>query len=156
MNKKQEPDGLKVIEVNKKAGFNYHLLEKFETGIVLTGGEIKSIRQGHISLTESYVAVQDNELFLLNAHINQYSHDTDLKYDPRRKRKLLMHRLEIDRLRAKVEQKGLTIVPTRIYLKKGRAKLEIALAKGKAAPDKRDVIKDRERKRDAERAMKSR
>ena len=148
--------GHKVIAVNKKARFNYHIDETFEAGMVLTGGEIKSIRVGKINLEESYIVVRNSELFLMQAHISPYQFDTNTGYDPTRKRKLLMHKHEIDRLRGKVEAKGFTLVPTKLYLKRGRAKLELALAKGKAAPDKRDSIRDREAKREAERAMKLR
>lgn len=149
-----EPSNIKIIAVNKKARFNYNLLERFEAGIVLSGAEIKSIRAGHISLVESYVRPHDGELFLLNANITEYSHSSDSNYEPQRKRKLLMHKQEIKKLTGRVEAQGCTIVPVKLYLKKGRAKLEIALAKGKAGPDKRHAIKDRELKVEAERAMK--
>ena len=147
--------GLKVVHVNKKARFNYEILEKFEAGIVLTGAEIKSIREGKISLGEAYVSPKNEELFLHNSHIPQYTNSNDAKYNPNRVRKLLMHKREIKKLQGRVEQKGLTIVPTRVYLEKGRAKLEIALARGKDAPDKRKTIKERELNREAQRAMKS-
>lgn len=146
--------GVKTIAVNRKARFNYHLQETFEAGLVLTGGEIKSIREGRINLEESYIVVRNSELFLMQAHIAPYRFDTNTGYDPVRRRKLLMHKHEIDRLRGKVEAKGFTLVPTKIYLKRGYAKLELALAKGKAAPDKRETVKAREAKREAERAMK--
>ena len=148
--------GKKVIVSNKKARFNYHIEETFEAGIALTGGEIKSIRQGKVSLEESYISVYQGELYLLQAHIAPYQFDTTVRYDPDRKRKLLMHKYEIDRLRGKVEAKGYTLVPTKMYFKRGYAKVEVALAKGKAAPDKRQTIKEREAKREAERAMKDR
>ncbi len=151
-----ESEGVKVITVNKKARFNYHIDETYEAGIVLTGAEIKSVREGAISLAESYIVPDRDELFLLNAHIKPYKFNTATSYDPVRKRKLLMHRHEINRLRGRVEAKGYTLVPTRVYLKHGRAKIEVALAKGKAAPDKRQSIKEREGKREAERAMKNR
>jgi SsrA-binding protein len=152
--KDESESGLKVVAVNKKARFNYHIVEKFEAGIVLTGNEIKSVRAGMINLRESYVRPQDGELFLIGAHIKEYKHSSAREYNPTRTRKLLMHKREIQKLRSKVEAKGHTIVPLRIYLKLGRAKLEIALAKGKDAPDKRKSIMDREKKREAERAMK--
>ncbi|RMG39642.1 MAG: SsrA-binding protein SmpB [Candidatus Dadabacteria bacterium] len=154
--KKVEESGLKVISTNKKARFNYQILEKFEAGLVLSGAEIKSIRQGGISLDESYVRPDGNELYLVQAYIKPYSHISQQDYDPRRKRKLLMHRHEINKLRGRVEEKGLTLVPLRVYLKRGYAKLEIGLARGKAAPDKRKTIKERELKREAERAIKRR
>lgn len=150
-----EKSGMKVIAENRKARFNYQIVETFEAGMVLTGAEIKSIRQGGISLQESYVAPYKGELFLLSAHIKPYSHTKDDLYDPVRRRKLLMHKKEISRLQGKVEQKGLTLIPLKVYLKNGRAKIELALAKGKAAPDKRDDIKDRQAKREIERAVKT-
>lgn len=156
-NKKQQPqsaEGFKVITVNRKAGFQYHLLEKFEAGIVLNGDEIKSIREGGASLGEAYIRPYGGELWLLGAHIAEYSHSSRTDYDPVRRRKLLMHRHEIEKLQGRVEQKGLTIVPVRLYLKRGKAKLELALAKGKDNPDKRKSIQDRQKKREAERAMK--
>ena len=147
---------MKVIANNKKARFNYHIEETYEAGVVLTGAEIKSIRAGAISLAESYIVPDKGELFLLNAHIKPYAFDSSNRYDPVRRRKLLMHKHEIDKLRGRVEAKGYTLVPTKVYLKHGLAKVEVGLAKGKAAPDKRQTIKEREAKRDAERAMKNR
>ena len=148
--------GHKLIAQNKKARFDYHILETFEAGIVLSGAEIKSVRQGEVSLAESYVRPEKGEIFLLAAHIKPYSFNADKEYDPVRKRKLLMHKHEIEKLRGKVEQKGLTIVALRIYLKRGRAKIEIALAKGKDAPDKRQTSKEREAKREISRLVKAR
>ncbi len=145
--------GRKIIVVNKKARFDYHILETYEAGIVLSGAEIKSVRKGGASLNQSFVLPYGEELFLQGAHIAPYDHSGALDYDPTRKRKLLMHRHEIDKLRARVETKGLTIVPLQMYLLRGRAKLEIGLAKGKANPDKRDSIKEREGKREVARAI---
>ena len=150
------PESIKIIALNKKAKFNYTIIEVFEAGIVLTGAEIKSIRQGGISIAESYVAPMKSELFLLNAHIKPYTFNADQKYDPIRKRKLLMHKREIEQLKTKVEAKGLTLVPTKVYLKRGMAKIEIALGKGKALSDKRESTKEREGKKEAERALKNR
>lgn len=150
------PDGVKIIALNKKARFSYELSEVFEAGIVLTGAEIKSIRQGGVSITESYVAPHNGELYLLNAHIKPYAFNPDSKYDPVRRRKLLMHKREIMQLTSKVEAKGFTLVPTKIYLKKGKAKIEIALGKGKAMGDKRDTTKKREAEREVARALKTR
>jgi len=158
VNKKPEgdPSNIKIISVNKKARFNYHLVENFETGIVLTGAEIKSIRAGNISLTESYVRVHKGELYLYGAHIAPYAHASDnANYDPIKPRKLLMHKREIEKLAGKVDIKGFTIVPVKVYLKRGYAKVEIALAKGKDAPDKRQTIKERESKRELARAIKN-
>jgi SsrA-binding protein len=147
----------KVIAVNKKARFDYHIIETYEAGVVLTGMEIKSIRAGNINLQEGYIRPAENEMFLLGVHIRQYSHSGGIKeYDPVRSRKLLLHKHEIDKLRGRVEAKGMTIVPLKLYLKQGRAKLEIGLAKGKDSPDKRKSIKDRDVKRDIERALKTR
>jgi SsrA-binding protein len=147
--------GIKILVKNKKAFFQYHILETFEAGMVLTGGEIKSIREGKITLAESYVVVRGGEVWLRQAHIAQYRFDTDPQYDPVRPRKLLLHRHEIDKLRGRIEKKGLTAIPTKIYLKRGYAKIEFALAQGKDAPDKRQTIKEREGKREAQRAIKT-
>ena len=152
--KKEEKKDFEVIALNKKARFDYHIVECFEAGMVLTGNEIKSIRAGLINLKESYIRPQGGELHLIGAHITEYEHSSDNKYNPVRPRKLLMHKHEILKLSSRVEAKGLTLVPLRIYLKKNLAKLEIALAKGKDAPDKRRDEFDKERKREAERAMK--
>lgn len=143
-----------MIAANKRARFEYHIIETFEAGLVLTGAEIKSIRAGGISIAEAYVHPSNGEIYLLGAHVTPYSHSGALEYDPVRKRKLLLHKHEIEKLRGRVEEKGFTIVPLRIYLKGGHAKIEIALAKGKDAPDKRKSIKDREGKREVDRAMK--
>lgn len=148
-------EGIKIISENRKARFNYHILETFEAGIVLTGAEIKSIRQGHITLAESYVRPEGEEIFLVNAHIDPYAFNSEKDYDPVRKRKLLLKRHEIDKLRGRVEAKGLTLVALKIYLKRGRAKIEIALAKGKNAPDKRNTIRERQSNREVARAIKS-
>lgn len=148
--------GGKVICLNKKARFNYIIEETFEAGIVLTGAEIKSVRQGGVSLTESYVYPDRGQLFLVNAHIKPYAFGDNTSYNPTRKRKLLMHKAEIERLAGRVEAKGYTLVAIKLYLKRGYAKIEVGLAKGKAAPDKRKTIKDREGNREVERAMKMR
>lgn len=148
------PDGVKVISVNKKARHDYEILETFEAGLVLTGSEIKSIRAGKVNLREAYVRPQAAELWLIGAHISEYSHSSEREYNPTRSRKLLMHTREILRLQGRVEMKGHTIVPLKIYLKRGFAKLEVALARGKHAPDKRAAIKEREQKLEAERALK--
>lgn len=148
------PEGKKIIVLNKKARFDYHILETIEAGIVLTGAEIKSIRQGKVSIQESFIGPYADALYLYNANIAKYAYDTDVRYDPVRPRKLLLNRSEINKLRGRVEQKGMTIVPLELYLKRGIAKLEIALAKGKNAPDKRDATKEREQKRELDRVKK--
>jgi SsrA-binding protein len=146
-------EAVKLVTTNKKARFDYHILETFEAGLVLTGAEIKSIRAGEITVNEAYVRPQGGELFLLNAYIKPYAHNGDREYDPLRPRKLLMHRREIAKLIRELETAGTTIVPLDIHLKNGRAKIEIALGKGKAAPDKRQDIKKREAARDVAREM---
>jgi len=150
----QEPGGIKIISENRKVRFSYHVLETFEAGLVVRGAEIKSIREGGVSLSESYVRPEGGELFVVGMHIKPYRLDTSRDYDPLRKRKLLLHAREINRLTVGVEKKGLTIVPLKIYLKRGLAKMQIALARGKAAPDKRRVIMRREADREASRALK--
>ncbi len=137
----------KVVATNRKAGHEFFLLERFEAGIALQGSEIKSIRAGQVSLAEAYVRVDDHEAWLEDAHIAPYEQAGHFNHEPRRPRRLLLHRREIRQLWDEVRQKGMTIVPTRIYLKNGRAKLEIAVAKGKKLYDKRQAIA----KRDAER-----
>jgi len=154
MAKKEKISDFEVISVNKKARFDYTVLETFEAGLVLSGNEIKSVRAGGVTLAESYIRPENGEMLLIGAHIKEYAFSHDAKYNPARVRKLLMHRREIDRLRGRVEMKGLTLVPMRIYIKQGLAKLELALAKGKDAPDKRHSIMAREKDREAERAMK--
>lgn len=146
--------GGKVINVNKKARFNYHILETYEAGIVLKGPEIKSVREGSISLVESFVFPDNGEIFLIGANIAPYKYADQKAYEPTRRRKLLMHKHEIEKLEMAVRKQGLTIVPLEIYLKNGRAKVRIGLAKGKKFGDKREAIKDREAKRDMQRAFK--
>jgi SsrA-binding protein len=146
-------EGEKILAANRKARFDYHILDTLEAGLVLTGAEIKSMRSGEMSISESYVRPERGELYLLNAHIQPYSHSGDKEYDPRRPRKLLMHRKEIDRLIRELDTKGTTIVPLQVHLRKGRAKVQIGLGKGKAAPDKRQDIKKREINREIARAM---
>ena len=147
-------DNNKIFAENRKARFNYSIVESFEAGIVLSGAEVKSIRAGSMSLQESYIRPTKGELWLLNAHIKQYSHNTDPDYNPIQPRKLLMHKKEIEKLSIKVDQKGLTIVPLKVYLKSGLIKVELALGKGKNVVDKREDIKDKESKRAVDRALK--
>ena len=145
------------IADNKKAKFNYHIEERFEAGMVLEGWEVKSVREGKVQLTDGYVVIRNNELFIIGCQINPLgTASTHVRPDSVRTRKLLMHRAEIQRLVSKVDQKGFTLVPLNMHWKSGRVKCEIGLAKGKAEHDKRDTIKDREGKREVERAMKSR
>lgn len=136
---------MKIIAKNKKAYFNYQLLEKLEVGIVLTGSEIKSIRLGGVSLQDSYVTFSDNEAYIINMNITTYKFSTSYVIEPLRKRKLLLNAREIKKIKQEQKQKNLTVVPTMIYLNsKNRAKLEIALARGKKLYDKRETIKNRD------------
>ena len=155
MAKKSEPS-TRIAE-NKKAAFNYFFEERHEAGIVLQGWEVKALREGKAQLTEGYVVIRDGELFLIGCQIQPLkTASTHVNPEAARTKKLLMHKDEIRRLIGKVEQKGYTLVPLKLYWKEGRAKCEIALAKGKAEHDKRSTIKEREGKREVERAMKSR
>lgn len=142
---------IKVVATNRKARFQYFLLETLEAGIVLQGSEIKSIRAGQISLNEAYVRIEDGEVWLVEAHIAPYGQASFFNHDPKRRRKLLLNRREINHLARKVQEKGLTIIPLRVYLKDGRAKIEIALAKGKKTYDKRATIAARDAQREMER-----
>ncbi len=154
--KKKAPPQTRIAE-NKKAAFNYFFEEKYEAGMVLQGWEVKAAREGKVQLTDGYVVVRDGELFVIGCQINPLkSASTHVTPDAVRTKKLLMHKNEIERLIGKVEQKGYTLVPLNLHWKNGRVKCEIALAKGKAEHDKRDTIKEREGKREVERAMKSR
>ena len=145
------------IADNKKAAFNYFIEERFEAGMVLEGWEVKSVREGKVQLTDGYVVIRDGEMFLIGCQINPLkSASTHVNPDSVRTKKLLLKKDEIRRLIGKVEQKGYTLVPLNLHWKNGRVKCEIALAKGKAEHDKRDTIKEREGKREVERAMKSR
>ncbi|MBF0611369.1 MAG: SsrA-binding protein SmpB [Magnetococcales bacterium] len=133
-----------TISDNRKARFNYEILETFEAGIVLLGTEIKSIRSARLNLNDAYAIVQHNELFLLNAHISPYSHGNQFNHDPLRTRKLLVHGWQIRRLTGSVKEKGVALIPTRAYWKNGRVKIEIGIGKGKQLHDKRQTIKERE------------
>ena len=145
------------IADNKKAAFNYFFEEKFEAGMVLEGWEVKSAREGKVQLTDGYVVIRNGELFLIGCRINALrTASTHVHPEADRTKKLLMHKAEIRRLIGKVEQRGFTLVPLNLHFKNGRVKAEIALAKGKAEHDKRDTIKEREGKREVERAMKQR
>lgn len=145
---------IKVITDNKKARFDYELIENFEAGIQLTGPEVKSIKEGHISIKEAYVVPNGNELSLINAHISPYNPASRENSDPKRSRKLLLKRKEIDNLLSKVQAGGLTIVPVKVYLSRGLVKLDIALAKGKKSYDKREAIKRKDIERDIQKELK--
>ena len=144
------------VATNRQASYRYHLLDKLEAGMVLTGTEVKSLRGGKAQIKDGYVALTDGELWLHNVHIPPYAPASRENHEPERPRKLLAHRAEIERLRSKVAERGFTLVPTRIYFSDGRAKIEVALARGKNVGDKRQAIKDRDIKRDMERAMSER
>ncbi len=148
--------GIKVVATNRKAQHEYQFHETFEAGLALQGSEIKSIRAGRVSLQEGFVLFEGGEAWLMNVHIAQYDPSGRQNHEPKRRRKLLLHRREIERLQSRAQEKGFTVVPTRLYLKDGRAKIEIALAKGKRLYDKREAIAQRESKREAERAIKER
>lgn len=150
-------EDVKVVAMNRKASFEYFLMDRFEAGLVLQGTEIKSIRAGQVSIQEAYVDVQEGrEAWLIESHIAPYEQGSRFNHDPKRKRKLLLHKKELRQIWNQVRIKGMTIVPTRIYLKGGRAKIEIALAKGKKAHDKREAIAKRDDARNNERAMRVR
>jgi SsrA-binding protein len=145
---------IKVIATNRKAYHNYFIMEGFEAGIALTGTEIKSVREGRISLNEAYIRPENGELYLTGAHIARYEPGSYMSHEPTRERKLLMHRKEINLIISRVQERGLTLMPIKVYLKEGKAKLEVALAKGKKLYDKREAIAERESDRELERAVK--
>jgi SsrA-binding protein len=147
---------IKTVTTNRRAYHNYHILDGREAGIALTGTEIKSIRDGRVNLSDAYVRPERGELWLLNAHIARYQAGSYLSHEPTRPRRLLLHRKEINELTSKVAEKGLTLLPTRLYLKGSQAKVEIALARGKKLYDKREAIMRREMEREIERAVKKR
>jgi SsrA-binding protein len=148
--------GEKLIVDNRRARFDYELLERFEAGLVLTGTEVKSLRQGRVSLAHAFADVRDGEVWLVGAEIATYDQGNIANHEPARDRKLLLHRGEISSLYGKVREKGLTLVPTRMYWKDGRAKVELALGRGKQTIDKRRDIAKREADRAIQRALKSR
>ena len=140
---------MKIVATNRKAFHDYEILETYEAGIVLKGTEVKSAKQGRINLKDSYAKIENGEIFLFNAHISPYTHGNVYNHDPRRTRKLLLHKKEIMRLYGKVKEKGLTLIPLKAYIKNGKIKIELGLCKGKKVYDKRAEIK----KRDLEREM---
>jgi SsrA-binding protein len=146
--------GIKIIAKNRKASFEYFLMEKFEAGIELQGSEIKSIRAGQVSIGEALIQIDNLEAWLINSHVAKYDAASIFNHDPKRKRKLLLHKKEINQIWNAVRQKGLTVVPTILYLSNGKAKIEIALAKGKKMYDKRDSIAKRDQEREISRSRK--
>ncbi|RSS60697.1 SsrA-binding protein SmpB [Streptomyces sp. WAC06614] len=145
--------GRKLIAQNKKARHDYHILDTYECGLVLMGTEVKSLRQGRASLVDGFVQLDGHEAWLHNVHVPEYSQGTWTNHSARRKRKLLLHREEIDKLESKSQETGHTIVPLSLYFKDGRAKVEIALAKGKKEYDKRQTLREKQDRREADRAM---
>lgn len=144
---------IKILSDNRSAGHNYHLMDRYEAGIALTGTEVKAAKNGKVQLKESYAEVSEDEAWLMQAHISEYSHGNIMNHAPVRKRKLLLHRSEIEKLRIETREKGLTLIPTRLYLKAGRIKVEIAVAKGKKFHDKREATKAKEMQAEAKAAL---
>ena len=152
--KTAEGRALRVITTNRKAHHDYHILDTIEAGVALQGTEVKSLRAGRINLKDSYAEIRDGELYLVGVHISPYEQGNRFNHEPERPRKLLLHKREILKLGYKAREKGLTLVPLRVYFKGGRIKVELALVKGKRAYDKRAAIAEREAKRDLDRAFK--
>jgi SsrA-binding protein len=147
---------MKIVAQNRKAFHDYFIEETLEAGMVLTGTEVKSLRDAKANLMDSYVLIKDNEVFLFNCHISPYTHGNIMNHDPVRTRKLLLHKKELIKLQAKAAQKGYSVIPLKLYFKNGRAKAEIGLAKGKRQYEKRETIKKKEADREIQRAMRSR
>ena len=147
-------ENIKIISQNKKARFNYFLSDFLEAGIVLSGTEIKSIRLHNVNVDDAYVLIRNNQAYIINMNIPVYEKGTIFNHEPKRDRKLLLHKYEIRKLDAKVERKGFTLIPTKVYLKNGKAKIEIALGQGKKLFDKRETIKQRENQREINKIMK--
>jgi SsrA-binding protein len=145
---------MRIITQNKKAFHDFHIEDKVEAGISLKGTEVKSVREGRVNLKDSYVIIKSSEALLLNCHISPYSHGNIMNHDPVRTRKLLLHKKEISRLQGKLQQKGYSLIPLKVYFKGPYVKIEIGLAKGKKFFEKRETIKTREAKREIERALK--
>jgi SsrA-binding protein len=147
--------GEKLISDNRRARHDFHLLDRVEAGLVLSGTEVKALREGKITLQQAYAEVRDGEAWLVGVHIAEYAQGNSANHDPDRPRKLLLHRREIDRLYGQMREKGFTLVPTRLYFKDGRVKVELAVAKGKDLHDKRRGIAEREARREMDRQLKS-
>jgi SsrA-binding protein len=148
--------GIKILSDNRHAGHNYYLMERYEAGLVLTGTEVKAAKAGRVQLKDSFAEVVGNEAWLMNAHISHYSHGNRENHEPVHRRKLLLHRNEIDKLLGKTREKGLTLVPTKMYLKNGRIKCELAVGKGKKLHDKRESEREKEMESEARAAMRRR
>jgi SsrA-binding protein len=145
--------GIKIVAENKKVRFDYHIIETYEAGLVLQGSEVKSLRDGSVNLKDSYISFQGQEAFLQKAHISIYNASSYNNHHPERLRKLLLHKAELNKIHGKIKEKGLTCVPLKVYFKDGKAKLEIALVKGKTKGDKRDTITKRDASREIQRSM---
>jgi len=152
----EKTSGDRLVTENRKARHDYEILETFEAGMVLTGSEVKSLRAGRANLKDSYARIDRDEAFLLNAHISPYAAASHFGHEPERNRKLLLHRSEIDKLNGRIQERGLTVIPLKIYFKNGRAKVLIGVGRGKKAYDKRESIKEREMRREADRATRVR
>lgn len=146
-------DELKVVATNRRARFDYHIEDRWEAGLELKGSEVKSLRAGTVELSDAYAQPRGKELYLFNMRIGEYQPSSHFGHEPRRERRLLLNRAELDRLQTKVEQRGYTLVPLQIYFKGGWAKVELGLGRGKAHEDRRDTIKERETRREMDRAM---
>jgi SsrA-binding protein len=146
-------EGEKVVATNRRARFDYEVEDSWEAGLVLTGSEVKSLREGNVNLSDAYAMPRGDELFLVNCRIGEYKQAAQFGHPPLRDRKVLMRRAELDRIRGKVEQRGYTLVPLRLYFKEGWAKVELGLAKGRAHEDRRGAIAERESKREMDRAL---
>ena len=153
MGRSDDSGRIKVIASNRRARRNYAVVETLEAGVALLGSEVKALREGRIDLKDSYAVVRGGEAFLIGAYIGPYEFSRDGGHEPERERKLLLHRREIDRIAGQVAEKGLTLVPLQVYLKDGKVKVEIGLAKGKTSYDKRQTLRDRDHEREMERAM---
>lgn len=146
-------NSVKTVATNRKARHDYHIEDTYEAGLVLTGTEIKSIRAGRVNLRDGYATLKDGELWLMNAHIAPYNQGSYTNHEPRRPRKLLMHRREINRIAGRIQEKGFTLVPLRLYLKNNLAKVELGLARGKKQYDKRAALREKETRREIDRAV---
>lgn len=149
----QQTANIKILSENRSASHNYHLLDRYEAGMVLVGTEVKAAKAGKIQLKEAYADVLDGEAWLINAHISEYSHGNIMNHVPVRKRKLLLHKSEINKLQSETREKGLTLVPTKLYLKAGRIKVELAVGKGKKFHDKREAERSKEMQAEAKAAL---
>jgi SsrA-binding protein len=150
-----EGSGDRAIATNRRARHEYEILETIEAGIVLRGTEVKSLRESQVTFKDSYATIRNNEGWLLGCHINPYSHGSDANHDPDRDRKLLLHRREISRLTGKIAERGLTLIPLKLYLKNGRVKVELGLARGRKLHDKRSAIREREVRREMDKAARA-